>query len=141
MDKYKQYEHVFNHFDENRDGKISPCELQKCANLIGGVMSLEEAETAVVLMDSDGDGLLCVEDFMKLVEGVEEEEKTRDLKEAFRMYEMEGSGCITPKSLKRMLSRIGEYKTIDECELMIAHFDINGDGLLNFDEFKVMMSC
>ncbi|CAI9766702.1 unnamed protein product [Fraxinus pennsylvanica] len=141
MDIYKQYERVFNHLDENGDGKISPCELQKCADLIGGAMSPEEAEMAVVLMDSDGDGLLCLEDFLKLVEGAEEEEKAKDLKEAFRMYEMEGSGCITPKSLKRMLSRLGESKTIDECKLMIDHFDINGDGQLNFDEFKVMMSC
>ncbi|KAL2538178.1 EF-hand domain-containing protein [Forsythia ovata] len=141
MNKYRQYERVFNQFDENGDGKISPCELQKCVGLIGGVMSLEEAEAAIVSMDSDEDGLLCLEDFVKLVEEAGEEEKVNDLKEAFRMYEMDGSGCITPKSLKRMLSRLGESKTIEECKLMIDHFDINGDGQLSFDEFMVMMSC
>ncbi|CAA2979412.1 calcium-binding CML38 [Olea europaea subsp. europaea] len=135
MDKYKQYERVFNHFDEDGDMKISPFELQKYVGLIGGVMSLEEAEAAVTSIDLDGDGL-CLDDFVKLVEGAGEEEKENDLKEAFAMYEMEGSGCILPKSLKRMLSRLGESKTIEECKLMIAHYDINGDGQLNFDEFK-----
>ena len=35
------------------------------------------------------------------------ERKMEELREAFRMYEMDGTGCITPKSLKRMLSRLG----------------------------------
>ncbi|CAA3005465.1 calcium-binding CML19 [Olea europaea subsp. europaea] len=146
MDKQQQYEHVFDHFDANGDGKISALELQQCVNVVGsigrgGELSLADAEVAVFLIDSDGDGLLCFEDFVKLVEfGVGEEEKTNDLKETFRLYEMEGSGCITPKSLKRMLSRLGEIRTIEECSFMINHFDLNGDGVLNFDEFKVMMS-
>lgn len=76
---------------------------------------------------------------MRFVEGGEEEEKVKDLKEAFKMYEMDGCGCITPKSLKRMLSRLGESKTIDDCTTMIAQFDLNGDGVLNFDEFRTMM--
>ncbi|CAI9752586.1 unnamed protein product [Fraxinus pennsylvanica] len=147
MDKHQQYERAFNHFDANGDGKISALELQQCVNVVGslgrgGELSLADAEVAVVLIDSDGDGLLCFEDFVKLVEfGVGEEEKADDLKKTFRLYEMEGSGCITPNSLKRMLSRLGEIRTIEDCSVMINHFDLNGDGVLNFDEFKVMMSC
>ncbi|KAK4392884.1 Calcium-binding protein CML38 [Sesamum angolense] len=103
-------------------------------------MTEEEAVAAVVLMDSDGDGLLCLDDFVRIVEGAGEEEKASDLKAAFKMYEMEGSGCITPKSLRRMLSRLGERKSVEQCTDMIAQFDLNGDGVLNFDEFTVMMS-
>ncbi|KAG2710585.1 hypothetical protein I3843_04G033600 [Carya illinoinensis] len=133
-------ENVFNHFDENRDGRISPSELQQCVVAIGGELSLAEAETVVELLDSDGDGLLELEDFVRLTEGGEEEEKVKDLREAFKMYEMDGCGCITPKSLKRMLSRLGESKSLDECEFMIAQFDLNGDGVINFDEFRSMMT-
>ncbi|PPS03096.1 hypothetical protein GOBAR_AA17567 [Gossypium barbadense] len=139
MDKHQEYERVFNHFDENKDGKISPAELQQCVKAIGGELSREEAEVAVEVLDTDGDGLLGLEDFIRLVEEVGEEEKVNDLKEAFKMYEMEGCGCITPKSLKRMLSRLGESRTLEECKSMIAQFDLNGDGVLNFDEFRVMM--
>lgn len=139
MSKRQQYERVFNHFDKNGDGKISPWELQQCVGAIGGELSLADAEAAVEFSDSDGDGLLGLDDFIKLVEGGEEEEKVKDLKEAFKMYEMEESGCITPKSLKRMLSRLGDSRTIDECKAMISQFDLDGDGVLNFDEFKVMM--
>ena len=69
----------------------------------------------------------------------DEERKIEELREAFMMYAMEGSECITPKSLKRMLSRLGESTRLEDCCVMIGEFDLNGDGVLSFDEFKLMM--
>ncbi|KAL8229089.1 hypothetical protein R6Q57_013989 [Mikania cordata] len=141
MDKNQQYQRVFRHIDQNGDGKISPPELQICIGKIGGDLSLEDAEMAAALMDSDGDGMLSMEDLVKVVESANEEEKFSDLKKAFKMYEeIEGSGCITPKSLRRMLSKLGELRTVDDCKVMIAKFDVNGDGVLSFDEFREMMA-
>ena len=140
MDKLTQYERVFGHFDANGDGKISPSELRQCVGAIGGEISEADAAVAVDSLDSDGDGLLGLDDFVKFVEGERGEEKVKDLREAFKMYEMDGCDCITPKSLKRMLERLGESKSIEECKVMISKFDLNGDGVLSFDEFLAMMS-
>ncbi|CAI9088963.1 OLC1v1023435C1 [Oldenlandia corymbosa var. corymbosa] len=142
MDKQRQYERVFNHFDEDGDGRISALELQNCiGSLIGAPMSMAECVAAVEMMDSDGDGLVSMEEFVRMVEGGGEEERVKELKEAFKMYEMdEGCGFIHPKSLKRMLSRLGESRSLGDCRNMIARFDLNGDGVLCFDEFKIMMS-
>ncbi|KAK4358511.1 hypothetical protein RND71_020740 [Anisodus tanguticus] len=132
-----ELERVFTYFDENGDGKVSPAELRRCVKAVGGKLTEEEAEMAVRLSDSDGDGLLGLEDFTKLME--EERNKESELIGAFGMYE-EMEGYITPKSLKRMLSRLGESTSIDKCKAMIRRFDLNGDGVLSFDEFKVMMT-
>ncbi|VFR02685.1 unnamed protein product [Cuscuta campestris] len=134
---------VFAFFDEDGDGSVSASELRRAVWAVGGELTEEEAEMAVRLSDSDGDGMLGFEDFVKLMEGgkgggVEEEEE--ELREAFGKYEMEGRGCITPLSLKRMLGRLGESTTIESCEAMIRRFDLNGDGVLCFDEFKIMMA-
>ncbi|EOY02758.1 Uncharacterized protein TCM_017161 [Theobroma cacao] len=75
MSKHPKYERVFNHFDENGDGKISPAELQQCVKAIGGELSLKEAGVVVEALDSDEDGLLGLEDFVRLMEEVGEEEK------------------------------------------------------------------
>ncbi|KAL5543942.1 hypothetical protein UlMin_007726 [Ulmus minor] len=142
MSKYVELEHVFHYFDEDGDGKISALELRHRLGLMGEELLLNEAGIAVESLDSDGDGLLGLEDLVHLMEGGEgdEEEKIKDLREAFGMYiDVEGSGFITPKSLKRMLSRLGESKSVDECKVMINRFDLNGDGVLSFDEFRVMM--
>ena len=103
----QQLQRVFNYFDEDGDGKISPAELQSCVRAAGGQLSLEEAETAVQCSDMDGDGLLGFDEFQKLMETSGEEEKKKELREAFGMYDMDGSGRITPTSLRKMLSRLG----------------------------------
>ncbi|KAF3659743.1 putative calcium-binding protein CML19 [Capsicum annuum] len=136
-----QLERVFTYFDEDGDGKVSPAELRRCVKAVGGDLTVEEAEEAVRLSDSDGDGLLGLDDFSKLMEGEKNNSnKEGELRGAFEMYEMEGSGQITPKSLKRMLSKLGESKSIDCCKAMIQRFDLDGDGVLSFDEFKIMMN-
>lgn len=136
-----EFESVFRHCDADGDGKISPKELQHCVKLVCGDLSDREVEEIVSSLDSDGDGLLEIQDFVLLVKGKGEgeKEKIRDLREAFGMYVMDEGECITPKSLKRMLSLLGESRSVDECGVMVNQFDVNGDGVLNFDEFLLMM--
>ena len=80
---------VFNQFDEDQDGKLSPSELGRCVRLIGCELPLEEAKAVVQTLDSDSDRLLSLEDFVKLMEGEGEgEEKMKELREAFKMYDI-----------------------------------------------------
>ncbi|XP_022850682.1 calcium-binding protein CML38-like [Olea europaea var. sylvestris] len=139
VDKWSENEMVFRYFDENGDGKISKEELRRCVRALGGEISEDEAEMVVQFSDSDSDGMLGLEDFTKLVEGGGEDERKDELKDAFKMYAMENSEFITPKSLKKMLNRLGNSTSMDHCASMISRFDINGDGVLSFDEFREMM--
>ncbi|OEL34083.1 putative calcium-binding protein CML19 [Dichanthelium oligosanthes] len=138
-----EFSRVFSAFDRDDDGKISAAELRLCMKAaLGEEVSDEDAADLVASVDTDGDGLLSKEEFLKLVHlENEEEERCRGLKEAFGMYEMKGEGCITPLSLKRMLSKLGSHQEIDECKAMICRFDLNGDGVLSFEEFKIMMDA
>lgn len=130
---------VFNYFDQDEDGKITAAELKTCMTAVGGrEMSLVEAEMAVETADSDGDGMLGLEDFSRILEdesGSEEDE----MYAAFEMYAAQGSASITAKSLKKMLSRLGQSTSVQSCRAIISKFDLNGDGVLNFDEFRLMM--
>ena len=47
------------------------------------------------------------DEIQKLMETNGEEEEKKELREAFGMYDMDGSGRITPTSLRKMLSRLG----------------------------------
>ncbi|TYH24192.1 hypothetical protein ES288_A03G071900v1 [Gossypium darwinii] len=139
MMRSEEYDRVVRYFDKDGDGKISASELSHRLGQMGGKLLLNIAEVAVEALDSNGDELLDLEDLIKLMEEDDEEEKLKDLRQAFGMYDEDGCGFITPKGLKKMLKKLGESKSIDECMVMIKHFDINGDGVLSFEEFRVMM--
>ncbi|KAK1419968.1 hypothetical protein QVD17_29434 [Tagetes erecta] len=140
MNKSSDYKRVFDHFDEDLNGMISPWELQRRIGMINNEdILVEDVEDLIESLRGSDHGELGFEDFVRLIESDKEDEKVEDLKKAFRMYEMDGSECITPLSLNRMLSRLGESTSVDECVGMIRRFDLNGDGVLNFDEFKAMM--
>ncbi|XP_010442165.1 PREDICTED: calcium-binding protein CML37 isoform X2 [Camelina sativa] len=132
---------VFDYMDSNSDGKISGEELQSCVSLLGGSLSSREAEEVVKISDVDGDGFIDFGEFLKLMEGDDgsDEERRKELREAFGMYVMEGEEFITAASLRRTLSRLGESCTVDACKGMIRGFDQNDDGVLSFDEFVLMM--
>ncbi|KAL8241677.1 hypothetical protein R6Q59_011979 [Mikania micrantha] len=138
MNKSSDYKRVFDHFDEDRNGLISPSELHRFVGLIHRDEILVE-EVQVVIESIQNHGQLRFEDFIGLMESEKEDEKREDLKKAFRLYEMDGTDCITPMSLNLMLSRLGESTSVDDCVGMIHRFDLNGDGVLNFDEFRAMM--
>ncbi|EMS53281.1 putative calcium-binding protein CML25/26 [Triticum urartu] len=141
---------VFAAFDKDGDGKVSVSELRRCmeATLGEDVPEEEAAEAAVILaaVDADGDGLLNQEEFSRLAAaGTHEEDnadiKLRCLREVFGMYASSSAeDMITPASLRRTLTRLGSHELrVEECRAMICRFDLDGDGKLSFDEFRVMM--
>nr|GEV94879.1 putative calcium-binding protein CML23 [Tanacetum cinerariifolium] len=142
MSKLNDYKRVFDHFDEDNNGMVSPSELHRRVGLICHEQVLIEDVQVIVesLHGSKVDGReLGFDDFVSLMDSDNEDEKVEDLRKAFRLYENDGSDCITPKSLNRMLIRLGESRSVDECVGMINQFDLNGDGVLSFAEFKAMM--
>ncbi|KAJ8981987.1 hypothetical protein NQ317_013639 [Molorchus minor] len=58
----------------------------------------------------------------------------QELKEAFRLYDKEGNGYITTKTLKEILKELDDKLTNDELDMMIAEIDSDGSGTVDFDE-------
>uniref|UniRef100_A0ACD6AHF3 Uncharacterized protein n=1 Tax=Avena sativa TaxID=4498 RepID=A0ACD6AHF3_AVESA len=139
---------VFAAFDKDGDGKVSAAEL-RCglASTLGEDVSEEDAAAILAAADADGDGLLSQEEFSRLACAQEQDDavKRRCLMEAFGMYALSSTDdttttMITPASLRRTLSRLGSHEMgVEECRAMICRFDLDGDGALSFDEFRVMM--
>ncbi|KAF7058187.1 hypothetical protein CFC21_065304 [Triticum aestivum] len=148
---------VFAAFDKDGDGKVSAAELRgSMTAALGEEVSEEEAAAILATVDADGDGLLDQEEFSRIglaaagddggaAGGDDEEVRRRCLREAFAMYATGGGeeqgARITPASLRRMLGKLlgAEKMGLEECRAMICRFDLNGDGVLSFDEFRVMM--
>lgn len=62
------------------------------------------------------------------------------LKDAFALFDRLGGGVIRTKDLAYVMHSIGYQTTPNELERMIREADRDGDGLINFYEFKLMMN-
>lgn len=52
---------------------------------------------------------------------------------------MDKNGSISAEELQTVLRSLGEDCSLAECRKMISGVDCDGDGMINFEEFKVMM--
>ncbi|KAK3036347.1 hypothetical protein RJ639_031754 [Escallonia herrerae] len=147
MEVSNQLKHVFKFFDANGDGKISPVELGEVLHSLGHEKSLavKEAEGIVREMDCNGDGLIDLEEFMVVMDsenGAGGAGREEDLKEAFRIFDSDKNGLISAEELKRVLTSLGCYKCrLRDCRQMIRGVDRDGDGFVDFEEFKGMMNA
>lgn len=145
ISKEDEFRHVFRFLDADNDGKISADELTAHFATIGDSLSREEAERIIgEFSKGGGEGPLLLEfgDFVRVME-LRDDGGDVDgvLRRAFEVYEEEkGSGCITPEGLRKVLRRLGDVKSVEECKAMIRAYDLDGNGVLDFDEFYKMMT-
>ncbi|CAN1217005.1 Probable calcium-binding protein CML28 [Linum perenne] len=157
-DEDDEMTNVFATFDKNGDGFITKQELKESLKNIRIFVTETEVEEMVVKVDSNGDGLIDFEEFKILCRSMSggegevgeamsgpdpavEGEGGGELKEAFDVFDRNKDGLITVEELGWVLSSLGlkEGKRIEDCKEMIRRVDVDGDGMVNFDEFKMMM--
>ncbi|KAI5680934.1 hypothetical protein M9H77_02161 [Catharanthus roseus] len=143
---------VFATFDKNDDGFITKQELRDSLKNIGIVMGEKDIEDMVKNVDSNGDGLIDLDEFcdsFASLLGKKEElnkegndsSQDGDLQEAFDVFDGDKDGRITVEELGSVLSSLGfkEGNKLEDCKEMIRKVDIDGDGMVSFDEFRMMM--
>ncbi|KAL3844925.1 hypothetical protein ACJIZ3_002328 [Penstemon smallii] len=133
----EEVEKVFNKFDTNGDGKISTTELGAILNGLGSETSAEELTRIMSEFDADGDGFIDLNEFKAFYCGGD---PNKELKEAFKLYDKDKNGKISASELHAVLKSLGEKCSLKDCRKMISSVDVDGDGCVNFEEFKKMMS-
>lgn len=149
---------IFVSLDQNGDGLLSIDELNWLVESTGVQASLEEPAFLVgeaglefeefcffyeSLLKKKKKKGTCVIDQNGFVKEEEEEEEDddedeSDLYKAFKVFDLDDDGLISPKELQRVLWRLGMWDNLD-CDRIMHKYDVNCDGFVDFDEFKIMM--
>jgi len=69
------------------------------------------------------------------------EQKRQEIKEAFELFDTDGSGTIDAKELNVAMRALGFEMTEEQIRQMIADVDKDGSGTIDFDEFVHMMTA
>ena len=67
------------------------------------------------------------------------ESQKQEIKDAFDLFDTSGSGTIEPKELKVALRALGTEPTKEEIEKLVADFDKDSTGKIDFHEFLTIM--
>eukprot|EP01018_Ginkgo_biloba_P033777 Gb_09531 [translate_table: standard] len=131
---------VFKSFDANGDGLISWCELGGIMRQLGYQATEEELRRMVRRVDSNGDGYVDLHEFIEMnTKDMNVSKHMDDLRTAFKIFDLDKSGFISANELHQVLSSLGDPSTIDDCRDMITGIDCDGDGVVSFEEFDVLM--
>ncbi|KAI3796529.1 hypothetical protein L1987_39203 [Smallanthus sonchifolius] len=150
MDVSNQLKQVFNFFDIDGDGKISQTELTNVLLTFGQQKSTATIEAQGILkeVEFNGDGFIDLDEFMSIMDsskpvfaGSKEVNGDDDLRNAFLVFDSDKNGLISAKELQRVLISLGcSNSKLGKCRKMIKGVDKDGDGFVDFEEFKSMMS-
>lgn len=148
MEVSSQFEQVFKVFDANGDGKISALELTEVLLCLGYEKSTADDEAKAMMreVDSNGDGFIDLNEFMVAMNPVNGNSVNGNgneydhLMDAFMIFDADKNGLISAGELRRVLLSLGSKNcSISECKKMIKGVDRDGDGFVDFEEFRSMM--
>ncbi|KAF8037821.1 hypothetical protein BT93_B0613 [Corymbia citriodora subsp. variegata] len=129
---------VFDQFDANGDGKISAAELSGVLSAMGSDVAPADLDRAMAEIDADRDGFISLTEFAALCgSGPSPESELRD---AFDLYDQDRNGLISARELHLVLNRLNMKCSVEDCARMIKSVDGDGDGSVNFEEFRKMMA-
>ncbi|XVF29362.1 hypothetical protein REPUB_Repub15cG0114500 [Reevesia pubescens] len=133
---------VFQMFDKNGDGRITKKELNDSLENLGIFIPDVELTQMIENIDVNGDNCVDIDEFGELYQSLmDDKDEEEDMKEAFNVFDKNGDGYISVDELRSVLVSLGlkQGKTVEDCKRMIMKVDVDGDGRVNFKEFKQMM--
>ncbi|CAG9561906.1 unnamed protein product [Danaus chrysippus] len=145
-DFYKT-ETAFGLLDRDSDGHVTPAELQFMLRNLGIEVSDELIADLIKDASRTGNGLIDENEFMQWVTKIQalqgmdvstsggdsEEEITRDLLAAFKVFDRDDNGYITRDELRSALEMIGEPVTDAQLNQVLALGDIDHDGRIDYE--------
>jgi len=135
-----EFKEAFDLFDKNGDGQVTASELGAVMESLGHCPTEEQLMDMVHEVDENGNGCIELDEFIKMMSRtVKESESEKELREAFKVFDKDKDGFISPSELRNVMYNLGEELSELEIFEMIEEADMDGDGRVNFKEFVHMM--
>lgn len=100
------------------DGSISVVELGTVMRNMGQNPTEDELQRMILEVDADGNGLIDFAEFVTLMaRKMNNTDKDAEIREAFNVFDKDGSGKISSDELRQIMKSLGEDLTEEEVRL------------------------
>ncbi|KAG2195677.1 hypothetical protein INT46_002151 [Mucor plumbeus] len=133
--------HWQNKFETLTNGNGITAETLKEIYKAAGI-NVTDAEiiTQISAADAKGNGKVDFDDFLAVMTKQHDTNSEEGVAKVFAMLDTDNDGQLTGEDLKRGVSLFGNSVTETDVEEMMASADVDGDGLINYEEFLKVMT-
>ena len=136
---------AFRFFDKDGNGTVEPEEISEVMTKLGVDLSVTELVDIMSNLDQNGDGVMDFAEFLIMMEprknafgdNIDDEDEILEL--TFNVFDKKKDGKIDADEIKETLACLGENLSDKEVKQMLDEADMDGDGVLDFEEFMKMM--
>eukprot|EP00090_Calanus_glacialis_P009105 TRINITY_DN17453_c0_g1_i1.p1 TRINITY_DN17453_c0_g1~~TRINITY_DN17453_c0_g1_i1.p1 ORF type:complete len:193 (-),score=72.28 TRINITY_DN17453_c0_g1_i1:157-735(-) len=144
---FNAFKRAFEIFDADGSGKMNFTEVDKLIMELSSGQDPTDEEVVELMkqLDQDESGMVEFEEFVRVMAKRAEEtkilQKEREFREAFRMFDRDGSGKVSSTELRQVLTKSGQMKLTDEeVDEMVEGVDEDHDGMIDFNELVKMFT-
>lgn len=145
QEKVDEIHAVFLLIDKDGSGQISVEEFFEflVATNPGVKVELEQVRGTFKILDTNGDGHIDYDEFRKMASAMTTaivDEKVDEVRAGFALIDKNGDKVVSPEEFFEFLVATNPGMQISMEAVMAAFkkYDTNGDGFIDFEEFKVM---
>ena len=110
-------------------------ELKEVMKSLGQNPTDAELVEMINSVDDNGDNEIDFEEFLVLMKSrIGERDPDKELRDAFKVFDTDGSGSISRDELKRLMTQLGQNLSEAELDAMMDEVDTDGDGEISFEE-------
>nr|XP_022330789.1 calmodulin-like [Crassostrea virginica] len=132
-----EFREAFSLFDKDGDETITTKELGTVMRSLGQNPTESELQEMIQEVDVDGNGTIDFDEFLQMMaKKMKDTDSEEELKSAFKVFDRDNTGFITGPNLRVVMTNLGEKLTDEEVEEMIREADADGDGLINYQEYR-----
>mmetsp|Transcript_42106 Transcript_42106/g.75388 ORF Transcript_42106/g.75388 Transcript_42106/m.75388 type:complete len:723 (-) Transcript_42106:1049-3217(-) len=138
----RNFRRMFGLFDKNGDGQIDASEALKLLEALLPGVAEETLQEQFAALDLNQKGLLGWPEFLGLMSAQSNEEQ--QFRAAFNLLDPHKTGTITLTGLGQYVMQTlpgGESLTVFEIQAILREVDVNGDGVIDFDDFTTSVQA
>lgn len=128
-----ELQQAFAYFDRDRRGVIASNDVSNVLRAVG--MYPSEADVAKLTQTVRGDRI-SFNEFLDAVQrvGVQSRIDENQMREAFRMFDLYGTGLVNLVQMRTSLQSLGEKLRDEEIDELIREADIDAEGNVQYEE-------
>jgi centrin-1 len=137
-EEVEELREAFTLFDTDGNGTIDTAELKAAMESLGYT---QNNRVAFVIIDQLQTPTIDFPAFLRLMTArISDSDSRDDIGKVFKLFDQDGKGHVSTDDLQRVARELGEKMTPSELREMVDRADLNGDGVVNMDEFYNVMT-